>query len=403
MSTLPREISDLLETSLGQKITDYHISLGEGNSKGMGFVSELLFVDLTHKSTREQLNLVIKQALPTGGANSMRMMRCAFANEIRFYQTCWPTLTRFQESYPQAKPFQGIAKFYGAAKEVEKEKLVLENLKPRGFTMYERTKAFDLGHMEAVFKAIAEFHAISFAYRHKASEDEFEKMTKPLYNIWLIITKAEYFPEMIKECYEGFLKKVGPELRGKIGGKLEKYINGLATVFNECAEYTGEHPVLRHGDCWSSNCMFIYNQKSQEISEIKIIDFQVATRGSPVHDLSYCFYSGASKEVLQNFENLLRIYHDTLSTALKAYGCAVDEIYPMRTLKDEWTKYSKYGLILSTMIWRIRSTAVEDSADLNKLVDNDMTERKRPININKEKFSQALSDMIMHAYENDAL
>ncbi|CAH1176732.1 unnamed protein product [Phaedon cochleariae] len=402
MSTLPREISDVLETSLGQKITDYHISLGEGNSKGMGFVSELLFVNLIHKSTGEQHHLVIKQALPTGGTNSMRMMRTAFANEIRFYQTCWPILSAFQASHPLVKPFRGIPRCYGVAREIEKEKLVLENLKARGFTIYERTEPFDLTHMEAVFKAFAEFHAISFAYRHENSEAEFEKMTKHLVNGWMNITKAVFFPEMIKECFTGFLDGVGPELRGKIKEKLERYFDGLVEVFDECAEYTGCCPVLLHGDCWSSNFMFKYSE-SQEISEMKIIDFQTARRGSPVQDLSYCFYSCASKDVLRSLEHLLRIYHDTLSTALEAYGCAVDEIYPMRTLKDEWTQYSKFGMMLGIMVWRSKLTDAKDVADLNRLVDNDMAELQRPRNINLEKYKQVVGDLIMNAYENDAL
>ncbi|CAH1169798.1 unnamed protein product [Phaedon cochleariae] len=396
MLTLPRDISDVLETSLGTKITDYHISLGECNSKGLGFVSELLFVDLIHKSTGEQHHLAIKQALPSGGAYSMRMMRNAFANEIRFYQTCWPTLKRFQGSHPRVKPFRCLAKCYGAAKEVEKEKLVLENLKARGFTMYERSKAFDLRHMEVLFKTLAEFHAISFAYRHKKSEDAFEELTKPMVNIWLFIMEALFFPEMIKECLKGFLEKVRPELREKVGRKLERYFDGLEAVINECSEYTGSCPVLLHRDCWSNNNMFKYNE-SQQISEIKFLDFQVAGRGSPVQDLSYCFYSGASTEVLQNFENLLRIYHDTLSTALEAYGCAVDEIYPMRTLKDEWTKYSKYGLLQSILIRKAKLTDSKDAHDLNKLLDNDLAEMNKPANIDMEEFTRITSELIMHA------
>lgn len=78
-----------------------------------------------------------------------------------------------------------------------------------------------------------------------------------------------------------------------------------------------EFNVLNHGDCWSNNIMFQYDD-SGKIKNTLFVDFQVGKYGSPANDLYYFILSSANKDIkLAQFDYMIRFYYDHLVANLK--------------------------------------------------------------------------------------
>lgn len=91
--------------------------------------------------------------------------------------------------------------------------------------------------------------------------------------------------------------------------------------------------------------MQFHRQEQQEI-KVKLLDFQLAYVTTPIHDLAYFFYSGASKHDMDRLDHYLDIYYDSFSEFVRELGADPTELYPYHVLKDEWKRYSVPGVIL---------------------------------------------------------
>lgn len=138
------------------------------------------------------------------------------------------------------------------------------------------------------------------------------------------------------------------------------------------------------------------------MQDIKLLDFQLVSSGSPVLDLSYCFYSGGSGESLNNLNVFLKIYHDSLSDTLKVFNLDVEQMYPFTRLKEEWKTYCKFGFAMAVMLWRVKF--IDDSVAMEVQPENEDIEVLEPIKIRADKedeYKRRIRELVYHMYEND--
>lgn len=88
-----------------------------------------------------------------------------------------------------------------------------------------------------------------------------------------------------------------------------------------------------------------------------MIDFQLAYISTPVHDLSYIFYSGASKNDMDKLDYYLDLYYQTFASFVTDLGANPQEIYPSEALKNEWKKYSVIGIAFGTCLNNLKSSS----------------------------------------------
>ncbi|ENN80232.1 hypothetical protein YQE_03339, partial [Dendroctonus ponderosae] len=94
----------------------------------------------------------------------------------------------------------------------------------------------------------------------------------------------------------------------KIQPLVDDFDNYKSRGFN----YTGKYAAWTHGDCWSNNLMFKYRANG-ELEYIKLLDHQLGRDSTPVHDLSYLFYSGASKAEFDKLDYYtIRVFQNSL-------------------------------------------------------------------------------------------
>lgn len=110
-------------------------------------------------------------------------------------------------------------------------------------------------------------------------------------------------------------------------------------LFKMCVVDPTEFNVLNHGDSWSNNIMFQY-EESGKIKEVYMVDFQVSKYGTVAQDLYYFLISSTKLEdKLSKFDYYVKVYHDNLLEHLKILKYSK----PLPSLRDIHKSLYKYG------------------------------------------------------------
>lgn len=132
------------------------------------------------------------------------------------------------------------------------------------------------------------------------------------------------------------------------------------------------------------------------------MDWQLVKTGSPVQDLSYCLYSGASLDTFERLDDLLKVYYDNFSSVLRQCGENPEEVYPFTTLKEEWKKHCKFGWATSLMVLKIKTTAQQDKIDLAdvSISDNQIEMAKKIVHGTPcEEYDRRVRELLLHVYK----
>ncbi|XP_018566200.1 uncharacterized protein LOC108907140 [Anoplophora glabripennis] len=393
------QVRQTLEQLLNGGEGDLEIVSHDPNKKGEGFSGAIVFVTLRDKRTRNELNVIVKQAYRGPSVREL-LQRDVFINETYFYTKVWSRLDKFQERIPEKCRFQKVPKCLASDSNESIMFLVMENLKLQHFHNHVKKVLLDREHYELIFKEYGKFHGISFAYKALHPE-KYVEMAEGLVNMYSILAKKHFYQNSIKYAYEICAESLQPGVDDAVIEKLRHYLQNYKGIFLEIAEAETKYAVITHGDCWSSNMMFKYND-SKKVTDVRFFDFQFARSASPCCDLSYCLYSGASKEVLKDLDYLLQIYHDSLSETLKQFGCDSDKLFPMQALKEDWKRFCKLALTMSLMVWRVKFVYEEEWKDNTDEAIN-VQEQIIQSGYDETAFNKTVRDLLYHLHENDFL
>ncbi|CAG9859338.1 unnamed protein product [Phyllotreta striolata] len=396
--TLLKNFNSIVENITKEKVDNFDVVIANNEKSDDGFVGKIHFVTLKSKKNNLKYDLVFKHAVVDKSNEASDFISTCFFNEVHFYQKIWPELRHFQALHPKVGTNKNIPKYFTSSLEEENKIVVLENLKLANYECHPANILLDFRTYENIFRVYGKFHAISFAFKQKNPE-KFAEICRPLKYNWNFLNENEtVLKEVVKlfEKLEMYLKEENDEILLKYR---KSYLDNRVALFKDCIQYKGTSIIL-HGDCWSNNIMFKYN-RAREIEEIKLIDFQMSSTGSPVLDLSYSLYSGAGKDTLNNLDKLLKIYHSTLSEELRLYDCDPQEIYSYETLMEEWKKLSRFGFILGTVIFSSKFTDVAQKVKVDEFVNTPSNEILTTFN--EEKFKEVILDLVRHMHENNFL
>ncbi|CAH0546171.1 unnamed protein product [Brassicogethes aeneus] len=378
-----------------ENISNYEVILQDPNKKGEGYMGELKFFSLVDSGTKKViLDLAWKESLKNPLVREVHPIRDLYLNEIFFYKTLGPELLKVQKKNKIEKPIVNIPKYYLSCDGDMKEYLVLGNMKSEGYSMFDKNNIMTPDQYKFVFRQYGKLHGLSFAFK-KQNPDLFKKLTEQI----LPGFDSEYrgFGESIhfacKSIYDFFSEADGGVLKA-----FEKYRDSGEAIFKKSLKYKGNNGIVTHGDSWSNNFLFTYDENGN-FSKMAFIDFQCIRVASPVHDLAYCFYTGASKEVLDKLDEILKVYHESLSEVLGQCGENVEKVYPFSVLKEEWKLYSKMGMIFSFIIWKVKTRTPEEMIDVNDLLND----KKYLCVPNKTTYKTSIRNIVIHMHQIGAL
>uniref|UniRef100_W8BPP5 CHK kinase-like domain-containing protein n=2 Tax=Ceratitis capitata TaxID=7213 RepID=W8BPP5_CERCA len=330
--------------------------LAAGENYATIMLRVLIDVELTDGSTKS-LSYMLK--LPQENEMFQNMMRehNIFEIEYRMYHEILP---EFKQLYQDVGVDALLsAKCYNIETPSEFGVILLEDLSPLGYKNANRLEGLDMEHTKAVLERLAQWHAAS-ATR--------VALRGPYPELFV----AGMFTETQREPMEKFSATITPSFLASVktikGSEtympsLVSTMDKLTDVLFNVAEFDpDDFNVLNHGDCWSNNIMFKYDDNGK-IEDTLIIDYQMINYGSPVKDLLYFLLSSTAYDLkIEKFDYFIKFYHDNLVKHLQLLK------YPknLPTLKEMQIATIKYGSCgLSAAIGVMAAALLESNSDAN--------------------------------------
>ncbi|XP_050296870.1 uncharacterized protein LOC126736524 isoform X2 [Anthonomus grandis grandis] len=346
MSDKAERVKSVLEQVANTlKIQNYEIITDNESKRGEGFLSECF----TGKVQDKDADKVIEVYIKTPPIYHMPYEAAVYRNECEFYSNIFPEFDQFQKEKEVKEPIDHFARCFCTNYEKGEEYIALENLTVQNFILTDKAKPLDEQHLRAVCEIYGKWHALTFSYKDQ-NKEKYEELIKPIKNIYTYFANDSFF-KWLKTLLEVAYNKIKrtDESRAE---KIQKVMDNLPEYWNNAIEYTGRYSCFIHGDCWSNNFMFKYDDNN--IEESKILDFQLIRDSTPVHDLSYFFYSGASKKDLDKLDEYLDLYYDTFSKFSRELGSDPEKLLPYEALLADWNTASLLGLLMSIILWQIK-------------------------------------------------
>ncbi|KAK7865311.1 hypothetical protein R5R35_007396 [Gryllus longicercus] len=225
--------------------------------------------------------------------------------------------------------------------------LVMEDLRPEGFTLAERKRGLGLRHCLVALRALARFHAASHALLRRQPE-----LPQIFGNPWEMARggSSPFVEAGLQSAADACRLWPGFEA---YADALEKYknpeqIKKLVDMFD--TKNDGFNVVV-HGDFWTNNMMFRYEDGIPV--DIRFVDYQVSNVCSPAIDILYFLNTSLSDNVSEHHQDLLiREYHAELQEVMGLLGLKAPSLQELLADLDRHGLYAVYSSTCVTPIVR---------------------------------------------------
>ncbi|KOB70161.1 putative Juvenile hormone-inducible protein, partial [Operophtera brumata] len=388
-------VGEALSNWFKQPVTFTHWEYISETGKGDSYLSQLIRIKIHGEAGTGPTHLqVILKNIPKSLSRRLTYRSDEFfKNEINFYEKVLPALLKFQSKKTVKDPFDKYAKLVFAFTDGIHDVLCLEDASLDNFGSAVRQEGIDWAHCKLSFKVLAQFHALSFAMKDQEPE-KFNKIKDEVFET--------YYHERLWPWYERFWKRVcgiavdavEKEYPNSIYVEKVKQICVPETYKRmiDAATNTLSTGVISHGDCWTNNFLFKYDDATP--IDAKIIDFQLSRCASPVLDISFMIYACTTQDLRdRHYNELLKYYYDVLSTQIREMGSDPDKVYSWDLFMSEIKRYSYFGLAFSFESTPFIVLAPEDAVNLEMEMAEDFSTLSHvsPL-LTDERVGEALSN-----------
>lgn len=229
-----------------------------------------------------------------------------------------PCFREFQESRGAFRSgFNEYPGLYSWVSTAPNETMFFQDMAQEGFIMIDKDKV-TVEHILLVMKALGKYHAVSFALRDQDPE-KFTELISELSEMFFVRGIETPFKSAINNAAINAINSITDDGDAHlVKALLELYETDQYDLVADLLDGNDAEPysVICHGDCWSNNTMFKYDDKNT-LQDICIIDWQILRYGSPVLDLMYYIFSSTTRELRgRNYNVYLKTYYESLSSAL---------------------------------------------------------------------------------------
>ncbi|KAK4885537.1 hypothetical protein RN001_001808 [Aquatica leii] len=379
-------LQNVVQSYVKEKVQIVNFLIKPAVSVGENYTSDLIKVSITYTTSKgNKLIAIIAKCCPDDEllinyAKSMKL----FEQEIGFYDEIVPVLN----SLDYVKKISANKIFVSPKKCI----VMLEDLTNLGFKMYPREIGLDLEHSLLVMKQMAYLHASSIvAYQKNPSV--FNKYNLGIYwnNSFTVGWITTGFKALIEACNKySYLNKYEPKLR-----TLQSHV--LETGF-AITKATGTLDVLNHGDAWTNNFMFSYDD-SNKVRDMIFVDFQVILFSSPALDLNYFWATSPNVNVLsQHLDTILDCYYNTFIGVLRKLQVLID-IPSLNDFKEEFKSKALYGLIALVTVSPLVTSSRRTDASFDEFLNNDAKDGFRYDCFNNKRYKEKLVHLL-NLYDN---
>ncbi|CAG9797245.1 unnamed protein product [Chironomus riparius] len=386
---------------------DYSLTVNYGSNIGDGYVSNMLKISI-NDDNRETLTVLVKIPLKNKARREIMKMMSLFEREIFVYKVMLPQFEEIQRlnNLSESIKFNNFPKIYLAEFNKDKDDaiIIMDDLRESGHKMWKKSAPINFDHAKLLLTTLGRYHALSFATRLK--NPKFFETLLNLNDDFSDVLLTPQFEMLLKGSVTRIIEFFQPE-EVVARDKITNLIENLQDICIERVKPKYEEPytVMLHGDCWINNFLFHYS-KTDAPDDIKLIDWQITRYGAPAIDLIYFFFICTDHKLRTNhFNELLKIYYNSLEEMLNNLDCNANEIYPFDVLQKQMKMYGKFGVIMASFILPALITKDEEIVDLNFVMDqnskemNEMAEHVVDKMIETDSFTKRIRNVIFDAID----
>ncbi|XP_054267786.1 uncharacterized protein LOC128989770 [Macrosteles quadrilineatus] len=373
-------------------VTDFSASpaVAAGNNYTSHLYRVVVEYKVGHADKTEKKSLIVKMPIQKGVMHEMSQETDFFSKEPKMYNVLLPKM----------KKISGI-KFGPKSFHCPVEKgMVIEDLKPEGYLLQDKFKQLDFEHCKLVMEKLGKFHATTVVCHNDDSQfietigkEAFYKNDGVMaeFKIWMS-SSMQIFINTLQEI------KVDPAHIDLITAKIDQLWDSTAAI---CQPHTNSLNVLNHGDCWSNNMLFKYNDVGKVI-DVMFIDFQLLRYSSPITDILYFVYTSANEEVRENkLQDLYDIYLQTLNEMLENLGCK--DRMTREEFSEKLRSASDFVLVVIGTILPFTKCEAENALDMESFDKDDVmhsNEDERILRIYRSEQFRAMLPALVRQYSS---
>jgi len=283
--------------------------------------------------------------------------------------------------------------------------LVMENVKKRGYVMFDKMRILPLDHMLLTMNDLAHFHGRWLVYRWLGQEGRLGDQGWSLETFKASIDTQKRIPKLIyKQLINGTHKTVSKILQ--LEGK-EDYLDRVDKFFNVSVRRQLDHfmgnvssPIdtCCHGDFWSNNIMFKYDE-DDKVEKTIMVDFQLINFGHPAYDVLYMLFISTDLEFReQHMEQCLHTYWNILNTDYLEKYKPKDVVYDEAAFKADIKVYKSIAFVLAcTLLPNVLSGSqveVDGILALRDIQRKQSAELEDPNNVNSREIKRRVVGLV---------
>ncbi|EDX14389.1 GD21198 [Drosophila simulans] len=230
--------------------------------------------------------------------------------------------TTFASKDPAANILAGYGledsrKMFAATVDVDRERdsILFEDLTLEDYKVACRLKKLDLEHTHLVLEKLAEFHAAA-AVLAERKPGIFEKN----YDRGFFNKHFRGFQPIFRNLLQALSRslELNLDLKHRYQRKIDRLVDTIMDYGDRSTSISpGDFLTLAHGDLWTTNVMFQYDEQGHPINAV-LIDFQFSVWNSPAIDLHYFFSTSIQDHLRWKHQpELVQFYYYRLVESLK--------------------------------------------------------------------------------------
>ncbi|XP_069958691.1 uncharacterized protein [Cherax quadricarinatus] len=314
-----------------------------------------------------------------------------FKKEVEFFEEILPLLN-YELTAVGLSPLR-LAKWFYTSLEKGKEMIFVEDLRSRGFKLFDRKKSMGVAHATLILQELAKLHAASFLLQARFPTQDLADRFKHIKFDWLISPESP--KKMFYDMFSGQFSAAEQMLHNIEGYAvaeqwLAKHKNNFFDLIDNQLARNSKFDAICHGDCWNNNVLFRNNAEGDPI-EVMLLDLQLNRIASPATDLNYFLYTSLHGHKRKaNLQGFLSSYYEAFQEVMTA--AEKDIPFSPEELCQEYKDKIIFGILSSVMLVTVMLSESDDAIDIINAKEDDM-----------QNLGQQLHDNMLIKLENNPL
>lgn len=230
---------------------------------------------------------------------------------------------------------------------LENDVLVLEDMTLKGFRIIpEKLDSLDISHCKIVMNTLGKYHArsIIFEERNKMSLLDFCREKK------IAIRSYDGPPPSVftigVQCALSVIDCI-TEMESSTRDKLKALVNKIQAEMHKMLVPSAKYRnVQLHGDLWTNNLLFKYDDIDEKPVRCCFIDFQNTRYAPPAYDLLvFLFYTTTKAMRAEHCDTLYRSYYSSFEECLLLENIDIKEVFPWNAFMESINEFKIFGLL----------------------------------------------------------